>query len=62
MNDSYEACSDMWNYACDGWVAKNRLPESRSKWSTLIAMDHKAMTEKSRLISMFSHEPSQVTF
>jgi len=59
MNDSYEACSDMWNYACDGWVAKNRLPESRSKWSTLIAMDHKAMTEKSRLISMFSHEPSQ---
>lgn len=59
MNDSFEACSDMWSFACEGWVAKNRLPESRSKWSTLIAMEHKARTEKSRLISMFSHEPSQ---
>merc|ERR1712123_34940 len=41
-----------------GWQ-KNRLPESRSKWSTLISMEHKARTEKSRLITMFSHEPSQ---
>ena len=31
MHDSFEACSDMWSFACEGWVAKNRLPESRSK-------------------------------
>ena len=60
MNDSFEACSDMWSFACEGWVAKNGLPESRSTWSTLIAMQHKARTEKSQLITMFSPEPSQV--
>ena len=33
---------------------------SRSKWSLSMEIEQRVRTEKSRLISMFSHEPSQV--
>lgn len=58
-NISFSPCDHMWDYACAGWISTNQIPESRSKWSLLLEMAQRAQTEQSRLISMFSHEPSQ---
>jgi len=59
MNTSHNPCSDMWSYACGGWLEKHSIPHSRSKWSLSLEIQQSVITEKSRLISMFSHEPSQ---
>merc|ERR1719336_3473976 len=58
-NSSYSPCDDMWQHSCGGWISNNRIPESRSSWSLLQEMAHRVQTEQSRLISMFSNEPSQ---
>ena len=60
-NVSFSPCDHMWSHACGGWISTHQIPESRSKWSLLLEMSHRVQTEQSRLISMFSHEPSQVT-
>ena len=59
-NSSYSPCDDMWQHSCGGWISNNRIPDSRSSWSLLQEMAHRVQTEQSRLISMFSNEPSQV--
>ena len=59
-NTSFSPCDHMWSYSCGGWLAHNPVPQARSKWSVLGSMSQRVQTEQSRLISMFSHEPSQV--
>ncbi|TRY64311.1 hypothetical protein TCAL_00498 [Tigriopus californicus] len=58
-NASLDPCTDFYSYACDGWVAHEGIPSSKSSWSTLSAMEYQSRIEKSRLITMASHEPSQ---
>ncbi len=50
----------MYEYACGGWEASARMPESRSSWGTLIQMAARAVREQTRIVAMFSHQPSQV--
>ena len=59
QNASYDACNDFWSYACGGWLSRNPLPSTRSSWSTIEELQHRLIVEKSRLITMSAHEPSQ---
>ena len=59
QNSSYNPCTDFWNYACRGWLTRQPVPATRSRWSTIEEMDFKLRVDKSRLIAMSSHEPSQ---
>ncbi len=61
MNLSSLACSDMWGLPCGEWEETHPLPAWRSKWDTLQDLRDKAVREKSRVVTSFSHEPSQVS-
>ena len=45
--------------ACNGWSDANSIPPSKAKWGTHEETEQKIRIEKSRLIAMFSHQPSQ---
>ncbi len=45
--------------ACDGWMTKEHIPPTKSSWSTLEASEARIRMEKSRLVTISSHEPSQ---
>ena len=59
QNSSYSPCSDFWNFACRGWLSRQPIPSTRSRWSTIEEMDFQLRVDKSRIIAMSSHEPSQ---
>ena len=59
QNSSYSPCTDFWNYACRGWLTRQPIPQTRSRWSTIEEMDFQLRVDKSRIIAMSSHEPSQ---
>lgn len=59
QNSSYDPCKDFWGYACGGWLSRQPLPPTRSSWSTLEEIRQAMRVEKSRLITMSAHEPSQ---
>jgi predicted metalloendopeptidase len=59
QNSSYSPCSDFWNFACRGWLSRQPIPPTRSRWSTIEEMDFRLRVDKSRIIAMSSHEPSQ---
>jgi predicted metalloendopeptidase len=51
---------DMYEYACGGWETNARMPESRSSWGIVQEMAARAAKEQTRIVAMFSHQPSQV--
>ena len=60
-NTTAPACSDLWLHSCGGWLAANPVPRSRSKWSVVLQLQAAATRQQARLVSQFSHEPSQVS-
>jgi len=59
-NNSLEPCTNMWEFSCGSWVSRNGIPETRSRWDRIEQTKYRTRQTKSRLISMFSHEPSQI--
>jgi endothelin-converting enzyme/putative endopeptidase len=39
MNVSVDPCQDFFSYACGGWIAKNPILPSTSKWSPFGKLD-----------------------
>ena len=50
----------MYEYACGGWESSARMPESRSSWGIIEEMAARATRDQTRIVAMFSHQPSQV--
>ena len=59
LNSSFDPCTDFWSYSCRGWLTRQPIPATRSRWSTIEEMDFQLRVDKSRIIAMSSHEPSQ---
>ncbi len=35
MDDKADPCKDFFQYACGGWIAKNKIPESEPRWNQM---------------------------
>lgn len=51
MGPSCPACSDFYQYANGGWLARQRIPEGQSAWSTYDEVDERVRTDLQRIIA-----------